>query len=292
MTASAPSLPANLAKRWGIQSAELIADTRSSLVHRVLRRDGTFAITKQLKPDGLHELPGIDFLGWRQGRGTVRLMEREDTACLLEDAGAITLRDYRLQHGEKAANEIIVSVSGKMHAATASAPPSTLVPLQRHFQSLFTRASRRDGSELANVLSHCADIAEALLSSQTDICPLHGDLHHENVISGTDRGWLAIDPKGLIGDPAYDFANIFGNPDGAFPEIVEPDRIRRLVALFAAAIGCDEEKILRYAIAHAGLSICWSLEGRDRISANGNAMERFAFLKVANRLLDERAFSA
>lgn len=291
MPNAAPSLPAELVERWGIRSAELVADTRTSLVHRILRRDGSQAITKQLKPDGLHELSGIDFLGWRQGHGSVRLLDRQDTACLLEDAGTMLLKDYRLQHGEDAANSVILSVLGELHSASADIPPDGLVPLRQHFRSLFEQASRGENSDLSEALAYSASIADELLSSQTDTRPLHGDLHHENIVSGAGRGWLAIDPQGLDGDPAYDVANVFGNPDGAFADIIDPPRIIRLLALFAPAIGCSREKILRYAIAHAGLSVCWSLEGGDRFSGEGNAMERFAFLKVARHLLDERAFS-
>lgn len=292
MPNAAPSLPAELVERWGIQSAELIADTRTSLVHRVLRRDGSQAITKQLKPDGLHELSGIDFLGWRQAHGSVRLLDRQDTACLLEDAGTMILKDFRLQHGEDAANSIILSVLGELHSTSTDIPPGSLVPLRRHFRSLFERVSKDESSDLSAALAYSASLADELLSSQTDIRPLHGDLHHENIVSGSERGWLAIDPQGLLGDPAYDVANVFGNPDGALADIIKPPRIIRLLALFAPAIGCSREKILRYAIAHAGLSICWSLEGGDRISAEGNPMERLAFLKVARHLLDERAFSS
>lgn len=291
MSASAPSLPAELVELWGITSAELIADTRTSLVHRVLRRDGSKAITKRLKPDGLHELCGIDFLGWRQGHGSVRLLDRQGNACLLEDAGTLMLKDHRLLHGENAANDIILSVLKKLHSSSADIPPESLVPLRQHFQSLFERALRGDRPDLSAALTYSASIADDLLSSQLDIRPLHGDLHHENIVSGSERGWLAIDPQGLLGDPAYDVANVFGNPDGAFADIIDPPRIIRLVKLFAPAIGCSEEKILRYAIAHAGLSICWSLEGGDRISGEGNAMERFAFLNVARRMLEESAFS-
>ena len=50
-------------------------------------------------------------------------------------------------------------------------------------------------------------------------------------------------------------ANIFGNPLNAFPDVTDPQRIETLCALFSDALGCAKEKILRYAIAHAGLSI-------------------------------------
>jgi streptomycin 6-kinase len=290
--APASSLPAELAERWGILSAEVIADTRSSLVHRVLRRDGTYAITKRLKPSGLHELPGIDLLDWRQGQGMVRLLDRTETACLLEDAGKLTLREHRLVHGEDVANDVIVALLGRMQNASSLSPPATLVPLRQHFRALFDRVERADRPDLSDVLTVCATIAENLLSSQADIRPLHGDLHHENIVSGGSRGWLAIDPRGVVGDPAYDVANIFGNPEGAFPEIIDRRRILRLASLFAPVIGCSEEKVLRYAIAHAGLSICWSLEDGDRISGQGNAMERLAFAKAAIPLLSERVLSS
>lgn len=290
MTDTSPSLPIELTERWGVISGELIADTRTSLVHRVLRQDGSYAITKQLKPDGMHEMSGVDFLAWRQGQGAVRVLDRLNTASLLEDAGTLTLKDFRLQHGEEASNEVILDVIGKMHGLSANPAPQTLVPLRLHFQSLFYRASGQDKADLADALTYSAAIADELVLSQENIRPLHGDLHHENIVSGSGREWLAIDPQGLLGDPAYEVANVFGNPDGAFADIINPQRILRLIGLFASAIGCEPEKILRYAIAHAGLSICWSLASGDRISEGGNAMERLAFLKVARDLFEDRRF--
>jgi streptomycin 6-kinase len=51
-------------------------------------------------------------------------------------------------------------------------------------------------------------------------------------------------------------------------------------------IGCSEEKILRYAIAHAGLSISWALEDGLPIASGSDASERLAYLSVAKRMLD------
>ncbi len=94
-------IPEEIAGRWSISTASLIADTESSIVHRATLADGSSAILKRLKPRGLGELPGMTFLKWRNGQGAVRLLQRSGTACLLEDAGDLTLRAHRLHMAKK-----------------------------------------------------------------------------------------------------------------------------------------------------------------------------------------------
>ena len=67
---------------------------------------------------------------------------------------------------------------------------------------------------------------------------LHGDLHHDNVLDFGERGWLAIDPKRLLGERGFDFANIFTNPDLADPTrpvATEPGRFGRRLEVIAEA---------------------------------------------------------
>jgi streptomycin 6-kinase len=52
--------------------------------------------------------------------------------------------------------------------------------------------------ELAEAL-----FAELLASTQQEML-LHGDLHHTNILTAGRQPWLAIDPKGVIGEPAYE----------------------------------------------------------------------------------------
>ncbi len=40
---------------------------------------------------------------------------------------------------------------------------------------------------------------------------LHGDLHHENIMFSS-RGWLVIDPVGLVGEVGFGAANMFYDP--------------------------------------------------------------------------------
>lgn len=67
-------------------------------------------------------------------------------------------------------------------------------------------------------LARCAEVARRLLADQTAVVPLHGDLHHGNVLDfgGGDR--RVIDPKRLVGVRVFDYANIFCNPDLDHPE--------------------------------------------------------------------------
>ncbi len=279
-----PPISDAASKLWCITSARVIADTPGSLVSRVVLEDGSTAIVKSLKPRGLGELPGMAFLTWCDGQGAVRLLAQAGTTSLLEDAGSVTLREHRLAHGEAAAIAIIVDVLRRLHRHDRASPEG-LTPLHDHFQPLFACVAREMDEGLAEPLRFCATLAERLLADQRDVRPLHGDLHHDNIVCGSGRGWLAIDPQGLIGDAAYDVANIFGNPLNALADIVDPDRIRTLCATFSSALARSERTILHYALAHAGLSIAWSLEDGMPFTESENAQERLAFITVARALL-------
>lgn len=76
-----PELPAD----WDVTKPVLIADTFSSCVWKVLLPGGTPAIVKALKPieDIADELRGANYLAWRNGRGAVRLLGRENNLMLL-----------------------------------------------------------------------------------------------------------------------------------------------------------------------------------------------------------------
>ncbi len=55
--------------------------------------------------------------------------------------------------------------------------------------------------------------AELLPSEATPVL-LHGDLHHYNILSAGEDKWLAIDPKGVLGEPAYEVGALMRNPFG------------------------------------------------------------------------------
>jgi len=84
---------------------------------------------------------------------------------------------------------------------------------------------------------------------------LHGDLHHQNILYDENRGWLAIDPKGVQGDAYFDYVSfLFNELDGDF-ELLET-RVKQL----AAKQVLDEQRLRKAAVALLTLQVLWAVE--------------------------------
>ncbi|MEX0955733.1 MAG: aminoglycoside phosphotransferase family protein [Rhizobiaceae bacterium] len=250
-----PSLPAG----WAISRLTPLAEGIGGRVWRAERDDGSPAIVKQpsdaARPDARR---AADFLRWRDGHGAIRLLAAHGDIHLLEYAGDRRLIDHRAQHGEAAATDIAEEVVRQLHAPSPAAPPASQTPLRKHFASLFSIAESERVNGKPGEFAAYAAFADRLLDDQHAVRPLHGDIHHENILL-SPRGWLAIDPKGLIGDPAYDAANMFHNPPHA-PERTDPARILAMAETLSHAVERDVEALLSWAVAYSGLSAFWWLE--------------------------------
>lgn len=116
--------------------------------------------------------------------------------------------------------------------------------------------------------THLVERAEAIYRELLVDAPrsvlLHGDLHHSNILSATRAPYLAIDPKGLAGEPAYEVGPFFYNPS---PEIYQradlKEVLARRLAIFDEHLPFDRERLLACAFAHSVLSAVWSIEEQD-----------------------------
>ncbi len=216
-------------ERWKVSAPELIAETFSSRIWKVTREDGSPAIVKDLKPfdDVADELRGEHFLAWRRGEGAVRLLGREDNRMLLEYAGDRLLSQHLAEHGDDAATAIAAEVMAKLLSPSTDTPPPDLQPLHERFISLFRAAKSDRGAGRDTLYVEAAATAERLLADPHDVKPLHGDLHHDNILYGP-RGWLAIDPKGVLGNPGFDAANMFYNPLDRDDLCLDPRRVAHM----------------------------------------------------------------
>jgi streptomycin 6-kinase len=192
-------------------------------------------------------------VGW--GRGG-RCAGLDDEALLLERAeGDRSLAAMAQNGGDEEACRIICGVAAALHTPRPQ-PVPPLVPLQPWFRELEASAGKYGG-----IFPQCAATARYLLTDPQEVVILHGDIHHGNVLDFGERGWLVIDPKGLIGERGFDYANIFCNPDQA--TATAPGRFIQRIALVSAAAGLERRRLLQWVLAWAGLSAIWSLQDGD-----------------------------
>jgi streptomycin 6-kinase len=269
--------------RWKVGDPILIAETFSSRIWKVRFGDGKPAVVKDLKPfdDVEDELRGAHFLSWRDGKGAVKLLGLEGNRMLLEYAGERHLADDLNANGDRVATEIAAEVMARLFAPSNLPVPGDLQPLRERFASLFKRAKTDRAIGKESFYVEAAASAERLLSDPQDVRPLHGDLHHENIMHGP-RGWLAIDPKGVLGDPGFDAANMFYNPLDRDDLCLDPERITSMAETFARTLRQDIRAILDHAIAYGCLSASW--HGED-----GNEVDETRELSIAAIIRDVRA---
>jgi streptomycin 6-kinase len=261
-----------LLRRWGVHDPRLIADTVTSRVYRVRLDAGGTAIVKDLKPIADAETRGAAYLRWQDGRGCVRLLASDGDRLLLEDAGDRPLRDLLDRHGDAAATAVMAEVVSALHRSTTTLPDG-LLPLEEHLASLFAAAEADRDLPYSQFVA-AAELARRLLDAGHTPRPLHADLHHDNVFEAT-RGWLAIDPKGLLGDPAYDVANVFYNPLDRGDLRLDPARISDMAHTFAGVLERQPVEVLGWAMVDITLSAAWHTEdGRpDQVASDLRIVE-------------------
>lgn len=214
--------------------------------------DGERAI---LKIAGIEEeRRGGELMEWYGGVGAAPVLAREEEAILLVRLdGSRSLAEMARSGDDDEATRILCAVARTLHAPRGKEPPAGLVPLETWCRALEPAAAAHGG-----LFATAASVLRPLLQEPREPVVLHGDLHHDNVLDGEERGWLAIDPKGVYGEWAFEYANLFRNPDIA--TALTPGRMARRVRIVAAETGLEPTRILQWVLAYAGLGAAWSLE--------------------------------
>ncbi|WP_093426354.1 MULTISPECIES: aminoglycoside phosphotransferase family protein [unclassified Pseudomonas] len=218
---------------------------------------------------------GNQLMTWWDGDGAAQVYAHAGDALLMERAEGPRSLLHMAMHGEDdEASRIICAAVARLHVPRP-APLPPLVDMRACFRSL-PRAARLYGG----MFEHCQHVAEHLVSTPRDEAVLHGDIHHNNILDFGPRGWLAIDPKRVMGERTFDYANLICNPD--LPSVTDPARFTRQVRLVADVAGLERQRLLLWVLAFAGLSAAWFLEDGHQQSAAG----QLAVAKLAASAID------
>ncbi|WP_404870242.1 aminoglycoside phosphotransferase family protein [Kitasatospora griseola] len=261
--AGLPGLVGELGERWECRPDGEVGHGQVGIVVPVTVIDGTSAVLKVSfpHPGNVHEPDALDVWG---GRGAVRLHRRDDPrfAMLLERADRRTLAD-RPEVGVDEA----VAVAGRLARRLAVAAPPGLPRLSDRAGQWAERL-RDDADRLPRPLPR--RVVDAAIATVCELGPdqpgtlVHGDLHFANILRAEREPWLAVDPKGQAGDPAFDAIALIRS---RFEELLAADDLHRAVlrrlAIWAEAAELDHERVRRWAQARAVRAAHWGREHGD-----------------------------
>jgi len=242
---------------WNLSAPKLLKQTMTSHIYTVVHESET-VILKVLSSTEIDEQRGAVALRYFNGHGAVRLLRHDDGAQLMEYAAGDELVTLVERGEDKNATRIIAHVIEQLHSVPQDAPYNGLLMLDRWFGALLQKAAADKHAGIESIYVRSGSLAERLLADQREIRVLHGDLQHYN-IRHTPRGWLAFDPKGVVGERTYDCANTLCNP--VMPELVHNEaRLLNNAAILADSLALELERVLAFTYMYACLNASWWLQ--------------------------------
>ena len=264
-------------KKWECRILEPY-DLSYNFVAPAAKKDGSFIVVKFVVPNGKGFLHEVEALTHFQGNAIVKLLDVEvEKGIMILEHISPGEKLYSLNNDE-AATCIMADVMQRLWTE-APLNSSILTIFQREEEFKQIRRHHKDGIGpiTEGMLVKAEIIFSKLTSSIEKLYLLHGDLHHHNVLSSSDHKWIAIDPKGLIGEKEYDVIQFLLNkvPSENLVEVLE-----RRIDILVEQLHLNKKRIILWGFCHSILSLYWDYEDFGEASENSWEMVKmFEYLK-------------
>lgn len=282
--ASAAELVATMLGRWHLTAAEAMVGGEAGSVFRVTTAAGTSAVLKVGFPhiEGVWEAVALE--SWAGLAPAVLRQDAWTWSLLLEDVRPGT----RLDRAELPAREALL-VGAELYRELQRRPvPPDIVRLSTIMGIYLDNATARmpaQRSELTALgvldLMEAAFADLAVLSSSEHDSMLHGDFNPGNILLDSGGRWRVVDPKPMIGDPAFDPFPLIEQLGDPWRLPAPAENLADALGQIADIIGCDVERAARWCTARSALNVSWFLNDGDRSAAKSAAAELRLWAKVS-----------
>jgi streptomycin 6-kinase len=264
------------AASWNVAIADRVIETPSSLIAFGTRGHDD-VVLKIVKHEG-DEWRAGEVIRASDGHGMVRALEVDDGAMLLERVVPGTSLAEMVPTNDDGATTIIADVMRRFSPREAPTGTPTVEDWGRAFDRYRASGDRQIPTHL--VTDAHALYAE-LSASQTNRRLLHGDLQHSNILFDHRRGWIAIDPKGVIGEAEFEVGPLLRNPIQMPHLFNRPEIVEHRLHVVCADAGLRYERAIRWAFALAVLSVIWGVEDDGVVHDDNPALTLAGALRPA-----------
>lgn len=210
----------------------------------------------------------IDALKFYEGNGAIKVIQEDLTnkAVLLERA-VPGIRVGDVQPDDKqitTVSETIKKIHKPVQFQSNSVFP-TLVDWAKAFKRYQQNFDLNTGPIPKRMFEEAEEIFSQYTVDDKNSLLLHGDLHNDNILL-SERGWLAIDPKGVIGNQEFEVGTYLRNPLADLPKnsnfkLIETNRILQ----FSEELSLDKRNLQKWTFANAIISLLWFLEDKREL---------------------------
>lgn len=256
-----PALLNECHARWSLELDEPFENLSYNLVLPGRMADGTEIVLKVGVP--CHELlTEAAALSLFDGKGAARLFDADaPRGILLMERIAPGTPLYKLQEDSEATSTAAKLMRRLWRTPHADHSFPSLAIWFRAFERLREIFDGGSGPFPPELIAKAENMFTELNASSDHNVILHGDLHHANILFSTKRGWVAIDPKGIVGDRGYEVGSFMLNqlPIGTSESATMKVLTRRL-SIFSDELRIGRERLARWAFCYAVLSALWDFE--------------------------------
>ncbi len=262
-----PRLLETAAQRWDLEIGEPFLLSYNYVCAARERKTGREVVLKigVPNPELTSEITALDFYA---GRGACQLLaaDAKQGMLLLERLVPGTML-VTLENDDEATMIAAQVLRLIQHPAPQG---KDFIQLRNWFNGLSELRTRFDGGTgpfPPKTVEIVENMIPEIFAEERPRVLLHGDFHHYNILK-SERGWLVIDPKGVVGAPEYEIGPYLTNPIEDMPDEAEAiRRTQRRIAIFAEQLGFDRRRLLRWATCFSLLSSWWDVD------ENGNGGE-------------------
>ncbi len=265
-----PAILSACEERWSLTIGAPISNLSFNYVAPAVLADGSEVMLKIGLTDEFPSQPQA--LRHFDGHGMVQLLayDEPNAAMLLERLKPGT--SLRAVEDDEIAIEAAADVMRKIWRPLPQEyyPFPTVCDWGKGFASLRKLYDGGTGPIPPAMFDKAERLYAELSASMAEPVLLHGDLHQDNILSAEREPWLAVDPKGVIGEPVFETGALLRN---FWPDILSlPDPkylMARRIDQLSAALGFDRERIYDWGFSQAVLSVLWSVEDTGKLEHEG-----------------------
>ena len=239
--------------RWELTLLPPYPGGSCSWVAPARRADGTDVVLKLCWPH--REARGeAAALAAFAGRGAVRLLERSFDGYVMLLERVLPGKELGAEVGVPAEERLLAGAAVLAELWSAPLPAEGAVErldvVTADWAGEGEVVAARPGLGLdSGLVRHGLDLLHGLPGGAERVVLLHGDFNPGNLLSAERVPWLAIDPKSMVGDPAYDPWPLVEQVDDPFRHADPREVLRRRTALVCDAVSVPVDRVLAWAVA-------------------------------------------